>query len=239
MHTAFFITSAIVTGHGVFSPEQRLAQSLQTLASINAHAPGARCIWLEMASQPLPPAFKDRLLQAVHYFIDFHAEPVVQAIYHQSSSADVVKNLTEMHCFAAGLAHALQAGWLQGVQRVFKISGRYQLQPPFELALYARPELAGRCVFKHPLPSQFAPEVTGGQHWQYMSRLWSFDAASAPQVIERFVHMRAAMLARLQAGGYIDIEHLLHAHTPPWQVISLPQIGVAGPLGPTGQTVVD
>ncbi len=239
MQAAFIITSALVTGHGVFTPEQRLAQSLQTLASVQAHAPHARIVWVEMAAHPLPVDFKRALLAQVHYLIDYQADPFVQAIYRDSPSADVVKNLTEMHCFAAAVAQAQQAGWLADVQRVFKLSGRYQLAPPFDLAWYARPEVAGRCVFRQALPSQFPPELTGGAAWQYMSRLWSFDARTADQVPARFAHMRQAMLARLQAGGYIDIEHLLHAHTPADQCLGLPRIGVVGPLGPTGQLVAD
>lgn len=228
----FLITSAIHTRHGVFSGQERFDQTLATLKSVKAHAPGAHIHILESGAHPLQDDEWQELRQLcdeIHYF---GAWPQVQQLAWVNNP-DIVKNLTEMTVFGQYLKQ-LSAAPAQDYRRIFKLSGRYVLTDDFDLYRYESPEFKEKCVFLNRYPSQFSPEVTGGAVFQLMSRLWSFDASLLAALSEIFAQMPGQMRRRLSFGGYIDIEHLLFQMIPQEWVAEVPKIGVGGRLGPTG-----
>ena len=95
----------------------------------------------------------------------------------------------------------------------------------------------GKIIIKGPYTSQFAPEITGDAKLQYMSRLWSFDSKLTPYISEVYKNMFQNIVERLNAKGYIDIEHLLFKHLDPTIVQNIDKIGICGNIAPNGAFV--
>ena len=105
----FVVTSAVNSKFGVYSPEERLQQTLATLDTIRSRAPGSKIILMKCAGTPLTAEQDAALDAAADVFLDFTEDEDVQAIY-QSDNWDVVKNTTEIMCFA----RTLQQCWDDG-----------------------------------------------------------------------------------------------------------------------------
>jgi hypothetical protein len=236
MKFGFLVTSAINTKFGVYSADERLNQTIATVLSIRARCPDAHITLIEMAGEPLQHEQKATLQQHVNIVIDFTDEEAVKEIY-QSDNWDVVKSLTEMMCFAAVLELAQTHSEYVGIDRFVKVSGRYTLSTDFNVFDYYN--LQDKIVFAKRKNSQFPAAITGGVSHQFMSRCWSFPATQLKKMHAQFVAMRDHMASRVNAGGYIDIEHLLFVHTDPELVHEVGTIGVQGLLGPNGILVRD
>jgi len=237
MRTAFIVSSAINSRFGMFSPDERLQDTLGTVDSIRQRAPGAAIYLLDMCGDGLQPAQTEALSAQVTRLYDYSGLPDVQAIY-KVPNPDVIKNLTEMTCFHHFL-HAQEA-LLGKVDRIFKLSGRYRLDERFCWSDVGDSQHRGRIVFSGRRASQFAPETTGNDpaaNFQYMSRLWSFDGCLLGTVRSAYGQMVERMVERLNAGGYIDIEHLLYRFMPQELVAFRIPMGVSGRLAPNAMEI--
>jgi hypothetical protein len=234
---AFIVTSAMNTKFGVFSPEERLAQTIDTINSITSRVPEASIILLEMAGEPLTEEQKETLNPYIDLLLDFTENPVVKSIY-ESPNWDIVKNSTELMCFGAALRQLKQAEALNDFDRVFKISGRYVLNDKFDINYYEQAALSNKIGIKKRMPSQFSYETTQVAE-QYMSRLWSFPTNRLDTIINVYDNMLKFMSERVNAGGYVDIEHCLFKFLPQADIIELDSTGLSGLLGPNGRQIVD
>lgn len=233
---AFAVTSAINTKFGVYTTEQRLQQTIDTMRSIKNRVPDARIIVLESGNQKLSEDQFKALAMYASFIVDFTAEDDVKQIHSTINNHDIVKNATEMLCFIKFLKLAEANNVFEGIERVFKISGRYQLNDNFKIEDYA--DKAGKIVVKTKYQSQFPIETTQIQY-QYMTRLWSFDVAMVPDMIEKYTEMLQFCVGRINAGGYADIEHCLYKFMDTDKVVEVPTVGVTGNIAPNGMAVED
>ena len=119
----FVVTSAVNSKFGVYSSQERLAQTVITLQNIRYRVPDAKIIVMECAGTALTDAQSNTLEQHCDLLLDFSRDPDVLAIY-QSDNWDVVKNSTEIMCFARALRMCQDDGDFAGVDRIHKMSGR-------------------------------------------------------------------------------------------------------------------
>lgn len=232
MKTAFIITSALNTRFGVYSATDRFVQTVQTVRSIKQRVPDPYIILVEMAGEPITPEQKQQLQAHVNLIVDYSTNKTVQEIY-KNPNWDVVKSTTEMLCFGATLLAT--ADKLKDVDRIFKLSGRYELNNNFNLADHNNDKI----IFAQRKQSQFPPQVTNGQTEQFMSRLWSFPRTELAYIIATYPVMSTYMKHVVKNSGYIDIEHLLCKFIDPNKIIEVPVIGVKGHIGPNGVKVND
>ena len=236
MKNVYLVTSAINTKFGVFDSNARFLQTLDTIKSIRAVDSNSLVVLIEMAALPLTNLQRDVLKSITDYQVDFTGNSFVVSLYNSTGNWDVVKNVTETTCFKQALVHLFTDGALkEKINRVFKVSGRYLLTPSFDPLLH----LGDNFVFAKKRKSQFAPEVTDGCDYQYMSRCWSFPAARAEEVILAYEAFALFMHERLSLGGYVDLEHCLYKYLFNRGVTELDKIGVAGFIGPNGTKVED
>lgn len=226
----FIVTSAVNSKFGVYTPEERLAQTVITLQNIRFRVPGAKIIVMECAGTALTDAQSETLEKNSDLLLDFSRDADVQAIY-QSDNWDVVKNSTEIMCFGRTLRMCLDDGDFSGMDRIHKMSGRYVLNDDFDLGVYE--EYPDRIIIGPKHRSQFPFEVTGIE-LQYMARLWSWPADRTEQVIEVYNNSLAYIGDRVTHGGYADIEHVLYKFLPQDLVQELPLLGVEGFIAPNG-----
>jgi hypothetical protein len=235
MKYTFIVTSAVNSKFGKFSPAERLIDTEKTIQSVQEKAPEADIVLVDMCGDPLTEDQKKRLAAQVTEIVDYSGVPDVQAIY-QIPNHDIVKNLTEMLCFESLLR---SKNWKK-YDRVFKISGRYQLTDKFNIDDYKT--MGTRIVFSGIHKSQFDPAVTGNppeDNFQFMSRLWSFPTSLINEITDAYSAMVKNMVERINSGGYIDIEHLLYKHMPINNISFKIPIGLTGGIAPNGMVVND
>jgi len=237
MKTLFVLSSAINSRFGVYTPAERLNQTLDSVASIRQRCPGADVCVVEMAGVAIPEEQIKIVNEQVDYFFDCSRDPAVIDIYNSTEDWDIVKNTTEVMCFTNTLNNMMETGVLNEYDRVFKMSGRYLLTENFDPEFYE--SVSDRIVVLERKRSQFPPDVTGGKQFQYMSRLWSWPADITDQVVDAYNDGFVAMATRYAEGGYFDIEHMLFAYLPQDLITEVPRVGLRGLLGPNGVAIED
>lgn len=236
MKYAFIVTSAVNTRFGVYTPEQRLAQTEETVASIRKKIPNALVVIMEVTGTPLLPAQEARLKQSCDIFVDYTADQSVVDLYNATDNWDIVKNGTEIMCFGRVLAMLENEKLLDNIDRVYKMSGRYKLNDQFDSEYYEQPGVIDKIVIGTKTKSQFPVELTT-QPWQYMARLWSWPKPLTNEVIGIYSKSLSFFAERLAAGGYVDIEHVLAKFLPVDKVIELEFTGVEGAIAPNGAII--
>jgi hypothetical protein len=231
-----FITSAINAKFSIYKPQERLAQTLETIASVRKRIPNA-VICLTDCSQPgISDDVKAQLVEHVDHFMDFSGDENVIWIHDNIEIQDVVKNLTELAVVHSFFETAQQEGWFDGCDRIFKVSGRYTLTEKFNTADYENDIVGDKYVVSKRMLSQFVPGVTGVDQ-QHMLRVYSFGANRIGEFILLLEDMTEHMQDRVNSGGYIDIEHLWYKFLPKSDVIEFDRTGVKGLVAPNGQAI--
>lgn len=238
MRYAALVTSAINTKFGVYSSQQRLEQTLNTIASIRQRIPGCKVFVLEMAGIALAEQQQQTLTSAADHLIDFTGDKSVVDLYNSTDNWDVVKNVTEVMCFSKALGALASSQVVPTIDRFFKISGRYQLNDSFDINYYQEYKVKPCIVVGQSRSSQFPLAVTQVER-QYMSRLWSWPAELTGSIIEVYNNSLNYMYQRLAAGGYADIEHCLYKFLDAQQVIEKDIVGITGNIAPNGVPVND
>ena len=232
---AFVVTSAINSKFGVYSPEQRLEQTLDTITSIRLRLPRTKIFVMECCGTPITDEQAAQLIKVSDGFINYDMDPDVVAMY-DSDNWDVVKNGTEIMCFGRALNKLKEADQFKDIDRIHKMSGRYILNDLFDPAMYDQSTNLDKIVIGPKFKSQFPPEVTQVP-FQYMARLWSWPTSRLDEVIKVYEDSLVFFAERLSQGGYVDIEHVLAKFLNPEHVVEIQNLGVEGCIAPNGQPI--
>jgi hypothetical protein len=241
MNAMFVITSAVESRFGVYSPEQRLDMTLATIANVREHVPGAKIVISEVSGNGLSQQYEDALIEQVDVYLDFTTNSDVRKIYnnpHWYDNWDIVKNLTELSTFPFALEQLILNQELEGIDRVFKMSGRYLLNDKFDIDFYNQESVVNKIVIGKEVPSQFPFHVTG-QSMQYMCRVLSWPTWMQEDMIRYYLNGCNYMKDRMLAGGYADIEHCLYYAMPKERVFQVEEVGVYGNIAPNGVPIVN
>jgi hypothetical protein len=226
----FVVTSAVNSKFGIYSAEERLAQTVITLQNIKFKVPDAKIVVMECAGTSLTDSQSQTLESNCDLLLDFSNDADVKAIY-QSDNWDVVKNSTEIMCFGRALRMCRDDGDFDGYDRIHKMSGRYILNDDFDLGVYE--QYPDQIIIGPKHQSQFPFQITGIE-LQYMARLWSWPASQLDTVIGVYEDSLSYIGQRVSQGGYADIEHVLYKFLPQELVKEIPLLGVEGFIAPNG-----
>ena len=257
MNPTFIITSAINTNVGAYTPLLRIYQTHDTITSIQKYYPeaiillvdGGKNIEADDANFEAWEALKARC----HISLNMSTNDQIKHLH--SNFLDNIPNKHEMGG-TTGLTKSvaeltLMASVLDGIKnneklrpilvtdRVFKISGRYQLSPLFDASVYESDLVKGKYVFRQRDPSWMADAKEAvGTGFGYASRLWSFDISLLDETITRFNSMIEDCLT-ISSRHYIDIEHLLFKHFSASDPVELEHTHLMGTIAPTGAVIYD
>ena len=234
---AFIVTSAINSKFGVYTPAERLEQTIDTIRSIRSRIPDAKIVVMECCGTPPTEEQEAQLTAASDVFLDYSQDADVQDMY-ENDNWDVVKNGTEIMVFGRVLTELRDRNWFaeNSIDRIHKMSGRYILNDMFDPDTYDQLELADRIVIGPKHKSQFSLATTTVP-LQYMARLWSWPTARLDEVIAVYEDSFLFFAERLANNGYVDIEHVLYKFLNPAHVHEIQNLGVEGCIAPTGQAI--
>jgi hypothetical protein len=232
---AFVVTSAINSKFGVYSPQQRLEQTIDTIKSIRSKIPDSKVYVMECCGTPITAEQSQALIDVSDRFIDYSHDEDVQALY-DSDNWDVVKNGTEIMCFGRVLQELKDLNAFEGIGRIHKMSGRYVLNDDFDSSTYDDSTVVDKIVIGPKHQSQFPLNVTEVP-LQYMARLWSWPKSRLDEVIQVYDDSLAFFAERVAAGGYVDIEHVLYKFLNPEHVNEIQNLGVEGCIAPNGAPI--
>ena len=252
MKTTWIISSAINTNVGVYSPDMRIIQTHETLNSIQRFYPDAKFILVE-AGNPMPTDsdLYNHLKARCHVNLDMTGNDQIKHL--QENFLNKMTNRTEMGG-ATGLTKTVAELTIMGAvldalannediapaldtDRIFKISGRYQLSPLFDPTVYEN--LAGKYVFKER-DATWMPDAkeTIGTEYGFSSRLWSFTPDLLDDTQAAIDDMIVDCL-EISNTHYIDIEHLLFKHIGTERTVELEHTHLFGSIAPTGTVIYD
>jgi len=233
MNHLFLITSAIQTNFGKFDCDDRLLQTLNTIQSVYTYCPGAKVIVIESSGVKVEKTLMDRLSSVTTAVVDLSGNDVLKQIHDETDNWDLVKNLSEMLAFNTALVLLKDNGYLNDVDRVHKLSGRYKVNEDFDMQVYE--DNPKKIIVPMKLKTQF-PDRAKIKH-QYMSRLWSWPVSEYENIRKFYDQAITEFRQRMLAGEHVDLEHLMYHLLPKRKVHSVDIIGVHGRLGQTNEFV--
>ena len=252
MKTTWIISSAINTNVGVYDINARIIQTHETINSIQKFYPDAIFILVD-AGNPMPDDLElfNRLKVRCQAYLNLTGNAQIQHLQSNflnqmtnknelGGATGLTKTVAELTIMSAvldafenqpDLAPALD------VDRIFKISGRYQLSPLFDPAVYET--AAGRYAFRKSDASWMSDAAEAiGTDRSYSSRLWSFSPDQVADLTEKLEHMYQDCM-EISMQHYVDIEHLLFKHLYSVNNLELEYTHLFGSIAPTGTLIYD
>lgn len=240
MANYFVVTSAIHTPYSYTTPDHRFQQTLATIASIGQYCPDSRAVVVEVGPNPCTDKQQRQLLDCCFAVLDLTNDHSVRLFHHcgGDQSYGWVKTPGEIYAMLAVLGNQ---NFISAQDRVFKISGRYQLTSDFDICQHQHP---GKLVLARRKPAVQYIDPQGIKHpriaeHQYPTRLYSFCGSMITVMQHRYQTMYDQVISLYGRLQYVDVEHMMFAVCQDLDPVELAQIGVAGQQAPDGEWVWD
>jgi hypothetical protein len=245
MKNIVLLTSAVYTNYGIYKPAERIQQTLDTAKSAKKYIPGAVIILVDNSKvdvQNDTSAEFEELIDLVDYYIDNSDDDDIKYFHNNVQNYDIGKNAME----AIGLMKALTyihsdqdlTAEIADADRMFKLSGRYQVTDKFDIAKFSNANTKDKYVFKKAQPSWINPQDTG-VNTLLQTRLWSFTPGVLEETMGIYKKIIENMISMFNEGKYIDNEHSMSKYIPKDKLIELDIVGLQGNIAPNGMMIID
>jgi len=224
MKTIFVVTSSLIPTIGIFTPEERLKQTLETIQSIRNKSPNSFIILSDISTKPLDETYSE-IVSKVDLFInlskiDFLMQLSVAGLKSQSECV--------MTHFVMDYLQS-NPKLLDGVDRIFKITGRIQLDDGFDINEYDG--LTGKYVFKKRVDTWMKSPIYNATHI-FDTRLYSFCTS--------LLNYHNETLEKVfQMLDKIDLEHAFFAVLDKSKVVEFDRVYCRGQVASTGDWKID
>jgi hypothetical protein len=245
MKNIVLLTSAVYTNYGIYNPVERIQQTLDTAKSAKKYIPGAVVILVDNSKTDVQndtSAEFEELIDLVDYYIDNSDDDDIKYFHANVTNYDIGKNAME----ALGMMKALT--YINGdedmkkviadADRIFKLSGRYQVTDKFDIAKFSNANTKDKYVFKRAQPSWINPADTG-VNTLLQTRLWSFTPAMISNAMQLYKDIIETMVKLFNEGKYIDNEHAMSKFIPRDQLVEIETVGLMGNIAPNGMMIID
>lgn len=221
----FIITSALRPMMGVFSDEERYKQTIKTIQSIRSKCPNAYILFADASVRPVGAMEFLSISKMVNFFMR------MDETYNQDV-LELSKGKLKSHAETALLYHILVhmkrdpnlQKALYSVNRIFKISGRLELDEGFDIKEYDG--LFGKYVFRKRIPTWMPqPHVVSDL---FVTRLYSF----CPSLIDDYL---GVLQRNYQMLDYVDTEHAHFANISPNYLVEFNKVHCKGQVASNGQ----
>lgn len=245
MKNIVLLTSALYTNYGIYNPQERIKQTLETARSAKKYIPGAVVILVDNSKidvQNDDSAEMNELIDTVDYYIDNSDDSEIKFFHNTIANYDIGKNSME----ALGIIKALtyisndedMMKEVKDASRIFKLSGRYLVTDKFDIDKFDNANTKDRYVFKKAQPSWINPADTG-VNTLLQTRLWSFTPSLLDDTIKMYSTIIDTMMELVNQGKYIDNEHAMSKFIPRDKLVEIETVGLCGNIAPNGMMIID
>lgn len=245
MKNIVLLTSAVYTNYGIYNPQQRIQQTLETARSAKKYIPGAVVILVDNSKvdvQNDDSAEINELIDTVDYYIDNSDDNDIKYFHNNVQNYDIGKNAME----ALGMLKALSfinndetmKKEFSDADRIFKLSGRYQVTDKFDIAKFSNENTENKYVFKKAQPSWINPQDTGVTTL-LQTRLWSFTPGLLTETLQLYSNIIENMIRMFNENKYIDNEHSMSKFIPKDKLVEVETVGLVGNIAPNGMMIID
>jgi hypothetical protein len=220
----FIITSALRPTMGVFSFKERYDQTIKTIKSIRSKCPNAYILFADASIGDVPAVEFMVISKMVNFFMKMDEE------YNQDV-IELSKAKMKSHAETALLYHILimmkrdpnLQKALYSTNRIFKISGRLELDEGFDIRQYD--EWFGKYVFRKRIPTWMNPTKVSDL---LVTRLYSF----CPSLIDNYI---VTLQRNFQMLNDVDTEHAHFANIDPKYLVEFEKVHCKGQVASTGE----
>lgn len=245
MKNIVLLTSALYTNYGIYNPQERIKQTLETAKSAKKYIPGAVIILVDNSKvdvQNDTSAEFEELIDTVDHYIDNSDDEDIKYFHNNIANYDIGKNAME----AMGLMKALtyisgdddMKAVIRDADRIFKLSGRYQVTDKFDISKFSNENTKDKFVFKRAQPSWINPADTGVTTL-LQTRLWSFTPNLLLETMDIYKNIIENMVNLFNQNKYIDNEHSMSKFIPKNKLVELETVGLVGNIAPNGMMIID
>ena len=245
MKNIVLLTSAVYTNYGIYNPQDRIKQTLDTAISARKYIPGAVIILVDNSKVDVQNDTSeefDALIDAVDYYIDNSDDDDIKYFHTNVQNYDIGKNAMEALGILKALSYiANNKDMMKDVAdsgRIFKLSGRYQVTDKFDIENFDNANTKGKYVFKKAQPGWINPQDTGVTTL-LQTRLWSFTPDLIIDTLTLYKNIIDNMFAMFNQGKYIDNEHSMSKFIPKDKLVELDIVGLQGNIAPNGMMIID
>jgi hypothetical protein len=245
MKNIVLLTSAVYTNYGIYNPQERIKQTLETAQSARKYIPGAVIILVDNSKvdvQNDDSAEFNELIDAVDYYIDNSDDGDIQYFHNNVQNYDIGKNAMEAMGLMKALTYISNDETMQNefkdADRVFKLSGRYQVTDKFDINKFSNENTKNKYVFKKAQPSWINPADTG-VNTLLQTRLWSFTPDLLRDTMQLYKDIIETMVFLFNNGKYIDNEHAMSKFIPKDKLVEVETVGLVGNIAPNGMMIID
>lgn len=239
------ITSAIYSNYGIYTPEQRAQQTLDTVLSAKKYLPDATLVLVDNSKVDIQNDNSDvfnEILDTVDYYIDNSDDSDIQYFHNHVQNYDIGKNSMEALGIAKALTHMKNdpelSELIKNSSRIFKLSGRYVLTDKFDIKQHDNKNTKRKYVFKKRQPSWIPQADTGVDHL-LQTRLYSFSTDLFDDTLALFAVLIQNMFDTFNRQKYIDVEHSMAKFIPKEYLVELDTVGLQGNIAPNGMMIID
>ena len=221
MSYLFLITSTINSDTGIINNSDRYFQTLDTIKSIKNKVIDPKIIVVDSSTTELSQKQLNDISKEVDAFLVAGEIPSIKNL-----SKHGLKSHAETELMFIGFDF-IKKMKLDNLKRVFKISGRYNLNDNFDISFYDN--LESSFVFK-----QGRLSWKNDNSYILDTRLWSFSIDLLDELVETYKHVYESIQKE-----NLDIEHSIAKHINKDKLIEKNIVGLTGIVASDGRTQHD
>lgn len=224
MKPLFLITSALNPTYGVFSPFDRYTQTMDTIKSIREKVPEADIFLVDVSVNEVDPNMLSVVMNSTDYFMSLSTHPGMIELSKNRAQSQAETLMTLLF-----LETIKEIDRFKKYDRIFKITGRIQLDDGFDINRYN--DLHGKFVFKNRVQTWMPTPYRNATHL-YDTRLYSLCTSK----IDTFIEVLKSMFDYLQ---FVDFEHAMYANIPNELVVEFERVYCKGQVASSGEWKYD
>lgn len=219
----FVVTSSIKPKIGAFTFDQRFEQTIQTLKNVRNKIPDSIIVLTDCSSTDLTSFEKTALSQHCNFYIDLSSEPNCKMLTDNGLKS-LAENLMMFNTLRLLKFTPETMKLLYSVKRIFKFSGRSELEPDFNLEDYDN--LFGKFVFKRRIPTWMPQSQVSHL---FITRMFSM----CPSLLDTYFEVIQKNIPLIERG--YDTEHAHFANIPQQYLVEFGKLHCWGWIAGNGQ----
>lgn len=236
MNHIFLITSGINVNFGLYSVEERIAQTIKTAISIKKYVANSRVILVEGGYTELSYTQRNLLLQ---YYDDIYDFSRHNAIYQIQRIGGILPTALKSACEPYLVKSALQIVGNQQNSRVYKLSGRYCITEEFSVDSHNQ---FGKLVFLEKEPGAILYEENSqwqflNSEYQYQTVCYSICGSIVEEVVEYFENVYNTLMQLYSSGTFTIVEAAVYQLVPNHKIVEISKMGISGYASECGKEI--